>query len=83
MNADEAGDTLTRLAALIGWAQAHQAQVVARIETLFARGIADVSGRENPAWAQSLAAAEIGALLRLPHMSALQIGRASCRERVF
>ncbi|MBD7994322.1 DUF222 domain-containing protein [Arthrobacter sp. Sa2CUA1] len=73
LNAEEAGDTLTRLAALICWAQAQQAQVVARIETLFARDIADASGREDPGWAQSLAAAEVGALLRLPHMSALRL----------
>ncbi|WP_312180556.1 DUF222 domain-containing protein [Arthrobacter sp.] len=73
LTADEAGHTLARLGALISWAQAQQAQVVARIEKLFARDIVQTAGREDHAWAQSLAAAEVGAILHLPHMSALRL----------
>ena len=69
----EAGTTLARLGALVSWAQAQQALVVARIEELFACDIAQSGGRENLAWAQSLAAAEVGAILNLPHMSALRL----------
>ena len=73
MTAEEAGNTLARLGALVSWAQAQQAQVVARIEDLFARDIARAAGRQDLAWAQSLAAAEVGAILNLPHMSALRL----------
>ncbi|MBD8043488.1 DUF222 domain-containing protein [Arthrobacter sp. Sa2BUA2] len=73
----EAGTTLARLGALVSWAQAQQALVVARIEELFARDIAQSTGREDPAWAQSLAAAEVGAILNLPHMSALRLANES------
>lgn len=69
----EAGTTLARLGALVSWAQAQQALVVARIEELFACDISLAAGREDPAWAQSLAAAEVGAILNLPHMSAMRL----------
>ena len=46
---------------------------MARIEELFARDISQAAGREDPAWAQSLAAAEVGAILNLPHTSAMRL----------
>ncbi|MGW9403773.1 hypothetical protein ACWGQ2_07365 [Arthrobacter sp. NPDC055585] len=53
----ETVSALQRLGMLISWAQAQQAHVAARLEVLFARDIADASGREEPALALSLAAA--------------------------
>ncbi|MBD8043219.1 DUF222 domain-containing protein [Arthrobacter sp. Sa2BUA2] len=70
---------LERLGALICWAQAQQARAATRLEELFARDIARAAGRENPGLALSLAAAEAGALLNLPHMSAMRLVSESSR----
>ncbi|MFZ3416105.1 DUF222 domain-containing protein [Arthrobacter sp. 3Tela_A] len=70
---------LQRLGMLVSWAQAQQARVAARLEVLFARDIADASGREEPALAMSLAAAEASAVLNIPHMTAMQLISESSR----
>ncbi|MBF4995532.1 DUF222 domain-containing protein, partial [Arthrobacter gandavensis] len=71
---------LQRLGMLISWAQAQQARVAARLEVLFARDIAEASGgREEPALAMSLAAAEASTALNIPHMSAMQLISESTR----
>ena len=70
---------LQRLGMLVSWAQAQQARVAARLEELFARDIADTAGREEPALAMSLAAAEASTLLNIPHMSAMQLISESSR----
>ena len=64
---------------LVSWAQAQQARVAARLEVLFARDIADASGREEPALAMSLAAAEASTVLNIPHMTAMQLISESSR----
>ncbi|MFZ3416652.1 hypothetical protein [Arthrobacter sp. 3Tela_A] len=70
---------LQRLGMLVSWAQAQQARVAARLEVLFARDIADASGREEPALAMSLAAAEASTVLNIPHMTAMQLISESSR----
>lgn len=70
---------LERFGVLICWAQAQQARVAARLEELFARDIARAAGREDPSLALSLAAAEAGAALNLPHMSAMRLVSESSR----
>ncbi|MFF3039516.1 HNH endonuclease [Arthrobacter citreus] len=77
----ETVSALERLGMLISWAQAQQARVAARLEVLFARDIADASGREEPALAMSLAAAEAEAstVLNIPHMTAMQLISESTR----
>ncbi|MFZ3416186.1 DUF222 domain-containing protein [Arthrobacter sp. 3Tela_A] len=70
---------LHRLGMLVSWAQAQQARVAARLEVLFARDIADASGREEPALAMSLAAAEASTVLNIPHMTAMQLISESSR----
>ncbi|MBF4993597.1 DUF222 domain-containing protein [Arthrobacter gandavensis] len=77
---DETVSTLQRLGMLISWAQAQQARVAARLEVLFARDITQASGgREEPALAMSLAAAEASTALNIPHMSAMQLISESTR----
>ena len=76
---DETVSALQRLGMLVSWAQAQQARVAARLEVLFARDIADASGREEPALAMSLAAAEASAVLNIPHMTAMQLISESSR----
>ena len=75
----ETVSALERLGMLISWAQAQQARVAARLEVLFARDIADASGREEPALAMSLAAAEASTVLNIPHMTAMQLISESSR----
>ncbi|MGW9405481.1 hypothetical protein ACWGQ2_16105 [Arthrobacter sp. NPDC055585] len=75
----ETVSALQRLGMLISWAQAQQAHVAARLEVLFARDIADASGREEPALALSLAAAEASTVLNIPHMTAMQLISESSR----
>ncbi|MFJ2507392.1 HNH endonuclease [Arthrobacter citreus] len=75
----ETVSALERLGILISWAQAQQARVAARLEVLFARDIADASGREEPALAMSLAAAEASTVLNIPHMTAMQLISESTR----
>ncbi|MER2133122.1 MAG: DUF222 domain-containing protein [Arthrobacter sp.] len=76
---DETVSALQRLGMLISWAQAQQARVAARLEVLFARDIAEASGREEPALALSLAAAEASTVLNIPHMTAMQLISESSR----
>jgi len=76
---EETIGALERLGVLICWAQAQQARVAARLEELFARDIARAAGREDPGLALSLAAAEAGAVLNLPHMSAMRLVSESSR----
>ncbi|MFF2822421.1 DUF222 domain-containing protein [Arthrobacter koreensis] len=76
---DETVSTLQRLGMLISWAQAQQARVAARLEVLFARDITEASGREEPALAMSLAAAEASTALNIPHMTAMQLISESTR----
>ncbi|MFZ3415528.1 DUF222 domain-containing protein [Arthrobacter sp. 3Tela_A] len=76
---DETVSALQRLGMLVSWAQAQQARVAARLEVLFARDIADASGREEPALAMSLAAAEASTVLNIPHMTAMQLISESSR----
>ncbi|MBF4994255.1 DUF222 domain-containing protein [Arthrobacter gandavensis] len=77
---DETVSALQRVGMLISWAQAQQARVAARLEVLFVRDIAEASGgREEPALAMSLAAAEASTALNIPHMSAMQLISESTR----
>ena len=76
---DETVSALQRLGMLISWAQAQQARVAARLEELFARDIAEAAGREEPALAMSLAAAEASTVLNIPHMTAMQLISESSR----
>ncbi|MFJ2508752.1 HNH endonuclease [Arthrobacter citreus] len=76
---EETVSALERLGMLISWAQAQQARVAARLEVLFARDIAEASGREEPALAMSLAAAEASTVLNIPHMTAMQLISESTR----
>ncbi|WP_346038480.1 DUF222 domain-containing protein, partial [Arthrobacter gandavensis] len=75
----ETVSALERLGMLVSWAQAQQARVAARLEVLFARDIAEASGREEPALAMSLAAAEASTVLNIPHMTAMQLISESTR----
>ena len=75
----ETVEALERLGVLICWAQAQQTRTAARLEELFARDIARAAGREDPGLALSLAAAEAGAVLNLPHMSAMRLVSESSR----
>ncbi|MBD7995217.1 DUF222 domain-containing protein [Arthrobacter sp. Sa2CUA1] len=76
---EETVTALQRLGMLVSWAQAQQARVAARLEALFARDLAEAAGKEEPALAMSLAAAEAAAVLNLPHMTALQLISESTR----
>jgi len=76
---EETVSALQRLGMLISWAQAQQARAAARLEVLFARDIADAAGREEPALAMSLAAAEASTVLNIPHMTAMQLISESSR----
>ncbi|MEB7504691.1 HNH endonuclease [Arthrobacter koreensis] len=76
---EETVSALQRLGTLVSWAQAQQARVAARLEVLFARDIAEASGREEPALAMSLAAAEASTVLNIPHMTAMQLISESTR----
>ena len=76
---DQTVSALQRLGMLVSWAQAQQVRVAARLEVLFARDIAEASGREEPALALSLAAAEASAVLNIPHMTAMQLISDSSR----
>ncbi|CEA09299.1 HNH endonuclease [Arthrobacter saudimassiliensis] len=70
----EAAATLVRLDALIGWAQAQQARVVARVEELVNRKAQALLPSDQAAGAVlSATAAEVGAALRLPHMTAMRL----------
>ncbi|MDN3480576.1 DUF222 domain-containing protein [Arthrobacter sp. APC 3897] len=63
---DEAGAVLSRLDSLTRWAQAQQAKVLHRMETLFRDDLLQEVGREDPALTFSLAAEEAAAILHLP-----------------
>ncbi|WP_104056046.1 MULTISPECIES: HNH endonuclease signature motif containing protein [unclassified Arthrobacter] len=63
---DEASVVLSRLDALVRWAQAQQAKVLHRMEILFRDDLLEDVGREDPALTFSLAAEEAAAILRLP-----------------
>ncbi|WP_181032503.1 MULTISPECIES: HNH endonuclease signature motif containing protein [unclassified Arthrobacter] len=63
---DESSAVLSRLDALVRWAQAQQARVLHRMETLFRDDLLEDIGREDPALTFSLAAEEAAAILHLP-----------------
>ncbi|MBO0909906.1 HNH endonuclease signature motif containing protein [Arthrobacter sunyaminii] len=63
---DEASAVLSRLDALVRWAQAQQAKVLHRMQTLFRDDLLEDIGREDPALTFSLAAEEAAAILHLP-----------------
>ncbi|MBO0895950.1 HNH endonuclease signature motif containing protein [Arthrobacter sunyaminii] len=67
---DEASVVLSRLDALVRWAQAQQAKVLHRMEILFRDDLLEDVGREDPALTFSLAAEEAAAILHLPTNSA-------------
>ncbi|MCC3267729.1 HNH endonuclease signature motif containing protein [Arthrobacter gengyunqii] len=62
----EAGVVLSRLDALMRWAQAQQAKMLHRMETVFRDDLLQDIGREDPALTFSLAAEEAAAILHLP-----------------
>ncbi len=63
---DEAGAVLSRLDALVRWAQAQQAKILHRMETVFRDDLLEDIGREDPGLTFSLAAEEAAAILCLP-----------------
>ncbi|MBO0898249.1 HNH endonuclease signature motif containing protein [Arthrobacter sunyaminii] len=63
---DETSVVLSRLDAVVRWAQAQQAKVLHRMETLFRDDLLVDVGREDPALTFSLAAEEAAAILHLP-----------------
>ncbi|WP_104104997.1 HNH endonuclease signature motif containing protein [Arthrobacter sp. 08Y14] len=63
---DESSVVLSRLDAVVRWAQAQQAKVLHRMETLFRDDLLEDVGREDPALTFSLAAEEAAAILHLP-----------------
>ena len=63
------GQVLERIAHLISWAQAQQARLLTRMETIFRDTYAAASGRVEPGMAFSLAAAECAAILHLPQLT--------------
>lgn len=73
MSAADTVRVLKQLAALIAWAQAQQALVIHRIETGLRRDIEQSLGPVEGPVALSAAAAEVGAALNVPHMSALAL----------
>lgn len=80
---EEAGTVLARLAALASWAEAQQARVVHRMEALIAEEVEGAFEKPDERLALSLTAAEAGAVLNIPHMSALQLVSESaqlCRD---
>ncbi|MCC3264876.1 hypothetical protein [Arthrobacter gengyunqii] len=68
---DEAGAVLSRLDALMRWAQAQQAKVLHRMETVFRDDLLEDVGREDPGLTFSLAAEEAAAILHLPTNTAI------------
>lgn len=62
-----AGRVLSRLDHLIRWAQAQQAKVLHRIETVYREDLRTATGKPDPGLAFSLAAAEAAAILHVPH----------------
>ncbi|MBD7996281.1 DUF222 domain-containing protein [Arthrobacter sp. Sa2CUA1] len=73
LGTEEVGTVLARLAALASWAVAQQARVVHRMEVLIAAEVEETHQRPDEGLALSLTAAEAGAVLNIPHMSALQL----------
>ncbi|WP_418910645.1 DUF222 domain-containing protein [Arthrobacter koreensis] len=73
ISAEDAVPVLKQLAALVSWAQAQQALIIHRIETELRRDIEQSLGPVEGSVALSAAAAEVGAALNLPHMSALAL----------
>ncbi|WP_104103536.1 HNH endonuclease signature motif containing protein [Arthrobacter sp. 08Y14] len=63
---DESSVVLSRLDALVRWAQAQQAKVLHRMETVFRDDLLEDIGREDPGLTFSLAAEEAAAILCLP-----------------
>ena len=64
------GETLGRIAHLIGWAQAQQARLLNRMEDIFRKDYAAGTGPMEPGMAFSLAAAECAAILHVPQVTA-------------
>ncbi|MBD8044839.1 DUF222 domain-containing protein [Arthrobacter sp. Sa2BUA2] len=73
LDPEEAGTVLARLAALASWAKAQQTRVVHRLEALIAEEVEGSLQQPDEGLAMSLTAAEAGAVLNIPHMSALQL----------
>lgn len=73
LSSDDAGAVLERLAALASWTQAQQARVIHRMEELIAAEVEGSFKKPDDALAMSLTAAEAGAVLNIPHMSAMQL----------
>lgn len=73
MDAAEAAGVLEELARLTAWAQAQQARVLHRMEQLISRDVEKTLKKPDPAMAMSLTAAEAGAVLHLPHMTAMRL----------
>lgn len=71
--AADAVPVLKQLAALVSWAQAQQALIIHRIEIDLRHDIEENLGPVEGSVALSAAAAEVGAALNLPHMSALAL----------
>lgn len=70
---EDAGLVLARLAALASWVEAQQSRVVHRMAALIAAEVEESFRRPDAGMTLSLTAAEAGAVLNLPHMSALQL----------
>ncbi|MDK1359862.1 DUF222 domain-containing protein [Arthrobacter sp. zg-Y1219] len=64
---EEASAVLTRLDHVIRWAQAQQAKVLHRIETVYREDIRSATGTIDPQLAFSLAASEAATILQLPY----------------
>ena len=71
LNLEDAGRVLQRLEALVCWATAQQVRVIARIQDVLEADFPDASGRRDTSISLSLAAAEVGTLLNVPHMTAM------------
>ncbi|WP_461169363.1 HNH endonuclease signature motif containing protein [Arthrobacter sp. Z1-15] len=64
---EAAGAVLSHLDHLIRWAQAQQAKVLHRIETVYREDIRSATGKLDPKLAFSLAASEAATILQLPY----------------
>ena len=69
LNLEDAAGVLQRLEALLCWAAAQQAHVISRIHAVLEEGLP--AGQRGTTLSLSLAAAEIGTLLNVPHMTAV------------
>lgn len=77
LDAGESTLVLEQLAVLGAWVQAQQARVVHRLQKLIEREVEETFKRPDEMLAMSLTAAETGAALSLPHMSAMRLVNVS------